>query len=61
MLSRITSLRNYCSGTESSNYMSRSSSCESEAKLIKLGDFVSDQSNPKEMLSYDQYIIKTVN
>jgi hypothetical protein len=61
MLSRITNLRNYCSGTESSNYMSRQSSCDSETKPVKLGDFAHEQQHPKEMLSYDHYIIATTN
>lgn len=39
MMARINHLKNYYSGTDSSNYRSRtSSSCESERRDMKLGD-----------------------
>lgn len=43
MLKRMSELKNYCSGTESSNYQShRGSSFDNSSKHIKLGQFASD-------------------
>jgi hypothetical protein len=61
MLKRMSELKNYCSGTESSNYLShRGSSFDHSSKGIKLGQFASESASIKEiqeMLNYDEYPI----
>lgn len=48
MLKRMSELKNYCSGTESSNCLSqRGSSFDSTAKGVRLGQFASDTASIK--------------
>lgn len=58
----MSELKNYCSGTESSNYLShRGSSLGSSKQGIRLGQFASETASIKEiqeMLNYDEYPIE---
>jgi hypothetical protein len=58
----MSALKDYCSGTSSSDYRShRGSSFESSSNNIKLGQFTEEGSikEIKEMLNYDEYLIES--